>query len=298
MPSPLAQAVRLLQAGELVAFPTETVYGLGADAANPDAVAKIFAAKGRPADHPVIVHLPCSQAMENWAQDIPAMAWELAEYFWPGPLTLILKRQPWVPDAVTGGQNTVGLRVPGHPVALALLRAFAAAQSWEEDAQTTRDAAVRRLGEDLLEAAWAATEALYTGSIARSRTPGRRVIAVSGAEGSAWLRGELGRLVAVSRALAPWAPGFAVDLADTAMTESVTSFIAADGLDDDAQRNLVEPRLAHRHPLPGPFPRQHRLTPRRRQGPADQGNHLLGSSSGRAQAARTGRETQRKAQFW
>jgi tetratricopeptide (TPR) repeat protein len=95
-----------------------------------------------------------------------------------------------------------------------LLRAFAAAQSWEEDAQTTRDAAVRRLGEDLLEAAWAATEALYTGSIARSRTPGRRVIAVSGAEGSAWLRGELGRLVAVSRALAPWAPGFAVDLAE------------------------------------------------------------------------------------
>ncbi|WP_334156927.1 L-threonylcarbamoyladenylate synthase [Oryzomicrobium sp.] len=123
----LARAVALLKAGELVAFPTETVYGLGADAANAAAVAKIFAAKGRPADHPVIVHLPCSQAMENWAQDIPAVAWELAEYFWPGPLTLILKRQSWVPDAVTGGQDTVGLRVPGHPVALALLRAFAAA---------------------------------------------------------------------------------------------------------------------------------------------------------------------------
>lgn len=123
----LARAVELLKAGELVAFPTETVYGLGADAANAAAVAKIFVAKGRPSDHPVIVHLPCSQAMENWAQDIPAMAWELAEYFWPGPLTLILKRQPWVPDAVTGGQDTVGLRVPGHPVALALLRAFAAA---------------------------------------------------------------------------------------------------------------------------------------------------------------------------
>lgn len=123
----LARAVALLKAGELVAFPTETVYGLGADAANAAAVAKIFAAKGRPADHPVIVHLPCSQAMENWAQDIPALAWELAEYFWPGPLTLILKRQAWVPDAVTGGQDTVGLRVPGHPLALALLRAFAAA---------------------------------------------------------------------------------------------------------------------------------------------------------------------------
>ncbi len=95
-----------------------------------------------------------------------------------------------------------------------LLRAFAAAQSWEEDAQTTRDAAVRRLGDDLLEAAWAATETLYAGSIARSRRPERSVIAVSGAEGSAWLRGELGRLVAVSRALAPWDPAFVVDLVE------------------------------------------------------------------------------------
>ena len=123
----LDRAVALLKAGELVAFPTETVYGLGADAANPAAVAQIFAAKGRPSDHPVIVHLPCSEAIDAWAQDIPPVAWELAEYFWPGPLTLILKRQPWVPDAVTGGQDTVGLRVPGHPVALALLQAFARA---------------------------------------------------------------------------------------------------------------------------------------------------------------------------
>ncbi|QEL66037.1 putative translation factor [Oryzomicrobium terrae] len=125
--SEIERAVTLLKAGELVAFPTETVYGLGADAANPAAVAKIFAVKGRPADHPVIVHLPCSQSMEDWARDIPAVAWELAEYFWPGPLTLILKRQPYVPDAVTGGQDTVGLRVPGHPVALALLQAFSRA---------------------------------------------------------------------------------------------------------------------------------------------------------------------------
>lgn len=123
----LARAVALLQAGELVGIPTETVYGLGADAANPQAVARIFAAKGRPADHPLIVHVPGAGHLEHWARAIPDLAWELAEDFWPGPLTLILKRQPWVPDAVTGGQDTVGLRVPGHPLALSLLRAFAAA---------------------------------------------------------------------------------------------------------------------------------------------------------------------------
>ena len=117
-------AIELLQAGKLVAFPTETVYGLGADAANPEAVARIFAAKGRPADHPLIVHLPGAGYLERWAQDIPALAWELAEAFWPGPLTLILNRTPQVPYAVTGGQETVGLRMPAHPLALGLLRAF------------------------------------------------------------------------------------------------------------------------------------------------------------------------------
>ena len=122
-----AKAVALLQAGELVAFPTETVYGLGADAANPEAVAKIFAAKGRPADHPLIVHLAGAAYLDRWARDIPAAAWELAEAFWPGPLTLILKRAPEVPYAVTGGQETVGVRVPAHPVALELLRAYAQA---------------------------------------------------------------------------------------------------------------------------------------------------------------------------
>jgi L-threonylcarbamoyladenylate synthase len=120
------RAVDLLRAGELVAIPTETVYGLGADAANPAAVAKIFAAKGRPADHPLIVHLAGHDAVDHWAEQVPAVAWELMETFWPGPLTLILKKQAWVPDAVTGGQDTVGLRVPGHPVALELLRRFAA----------------------------------------------------------------------------------------------------------------------------------------------------------------------------
>ena len=115
----------MLRSGGLVAFPTETVYGLGADARNPDAVARIFAVKGRPQDHPVIVHIPGSEYLERWAREVPALAWALARGFWPGPLTLILKRAPGVPDAVTGGQDSVGLRVPSHPVAQALLRAFA-----------------------------------------------------------------------------------------------------------------------------------------------------------------------------
>ena len=123
----LEHAVQLLQHGELVAFPTETVYGLGADAANPAAVAKIFAAKGRPADHPLIVHLPGAAYLEQWARDVPQQAWDLAEAFWPGPLTLILQRAAGVPLAVTGGQETVGVRVPSHPLALALLRAYAQA---------------------------------------------------------------------------------------------------------------------------------------------------------------------------
>lgn len=120
----IERAAELLRAGELVAFPTETVYGLGADASNPQAVAKIFAAKGRPADHPLIVHIPDASHLERWARDVPEEARVLAAKFWPGALTLILRRQPGVPDAVTGGQDTVGLRVPNHPVALALLKTF------------------------------------------------------------------------------------------------------------------------------------------------------------------------------
>jgi L-threonylcarbamoyladenylate synthase len=114
----------LLQQGELVAFPTETVYGLGADAANPRAVQKIFTVKGRPADHPVIVHVASAAHFATWALAIPDVAYKLAEAFLPGPLTLILKRSGLVPDMVTGGQDTVGLRVPNHPVALEFLQAF------------------------------------------------------------------------------------------------------------------------------------------------------------------------------
>jgi len=120
----VAEAAALLKSGELVAFPTETVYGLGADASNAEAVAKIFKAKGRPADHPVIVHLTSAADIDAFAREIPDVARKLARQFWPGPLTLVLKRAASVPNAVTGGQDTVALRVPSHPVAQALLAAF------------------------------------------------------------------------------------------------------------------------------------------------------------------------------
>ena len=123
-PAELAKAAGVLRSGGLVAFPTETVYGLGADADNESAVARIFAAKQRPADHPLIVHLAQVDDIARWARDVPASAWRVAERFWPGPLTLILKRAPGVSGAVTGGQDTVGLRMPDHPVALDLLKAF------------------------------------------------------------------------------------------------------------------------------------------------------------------------------
>lgn len=123
-PALIAKAAAILKSGGLVAFPTETVYGLGADASSAAAVAKIFAAKGRPSDHPVIVHLASADQIADWAVDIPEEAWTLARKFWPGPMTLILKRASHVLDAVTGGQDTVGLRVPSHPVAHALLTAF------------------------------------------------------------------------------------------------------------------------------------------------------------------------------
>ncbi len=120
----IRRTVATLRAGGLVAFPTETVYGLGADASNPEAIKKVFAAKGRPRDHPLIVHLASSTQLTDWARDVPPAAHTLAQKFWPGPLTLILKRAPGVSDLVTGGQDTVALRVPSHPLAQALLKAF------------------------------------------------------------------------------------------------------------------------------------------------------------------------------
>lgn len=120
----LDEALAALRRGEAIGLPTETVYGLAADASSAAAVRRIFALKGRPADHPLIVHVAGAEALDAWARDIPPAARTLAAACWPGPLTLILRKQPDVPDEVTGGQPTVGLRCPDHPLALELLRAF------------------------------------------------------------------------------------------------------------------------------------------------------------------------------
>ena len=124
MSSEVRRAAQILRAGGLVAFPTETVYGLGADASSETAVARLYQVKRRPADHPVIVHFQKPHHAFRWARDLPWAAAELAEKYWPGPLTMILKRSGRAKDFVTGGQDTVGLRVPSHPVAQALLKEF------------------------------------------------------------------------------------------------------------------------------------------------------------------------------
>ena len=123
----MVDAAANLLAGNLVAFPTETVYGLGADACNAEAVARIYSVKGRPTDHPLIVHVASMDALGDWAADVPGYAISLARDFWPGPMTLIMKRSELAGDYVTGRQDTVGVRVPDHPVALGLLQAFARA---------------------------------------------------------------------------------------------------------------------------------------------------------------------------
>ena len=123
-PKVIARAADILSAGGLVAFPTETVYGLGADAGNGDAIRRLYAVKGRPAGHPVIVHLAEVAQMSGWAREVTMVAEKIAHAFWPGPLTLILRRASGVSDAVTGGQDTVGLRIPSHRIAHALLECF------------------------------------------------------------------------------------------------------------------------------------------------------------------------------
>ena len=120
----LLTAAHALKSGRLVAFPTETVYGLGADAENEAAVARIYQAKGRPADHPLIVHIAGKAQIADWAKTVPAYASALADLYWPGPMTLVLERSKLAKDFVTGSQDSVGLRVPNHPVALELLNEF------------------------------------------------------------------------------------------------------------------------------------------------------------------------------
>ena len=120
----IKKAAQALKDGHLVAFPTETVYGLGADATNENAVSRVYSVKARPTDHPLIVHISSINQLGKWAIDIPEYAIKLAEEFWPGPMTLILKRSEFAKDFITGGQENVGVRVPSHPVALALLSEF------------------------------------------------------------------------------------------------------------------------------------------------------------------------------
>jgi L-threonylcarbamoyladenylate synthase len=122
--STLKEAANSLKQGNLVAFPTETVYGLGADATNKSAVARIYDVKGRPTGHPLIVHISSINNLDKWAQQIPEYAITLARTFWPGPMTLILPRTELAKDFITGGQDNVGIRVPSHPVALSLLKEF------------------------------------------------------------------------------------------------------------------------------------------------------------------------------
>ncbi len=155
----MASAAKRLIAGDLVAFPTETVYGLGADASNSKAVARIYSVKGRPNDHPLIVHIASMDRMGDWASEVPEYAIALARNFWPGPMTLVLKRSELAGDFVTGGQDTVGVRVPDHVVALALLEAFEkaggkgvaapSANRFGHVSPTTADAVVEELGDYL-----------------------------------------------------------------------------------------------------------------------------------------------------
>jgi L-threonylcarbamoyladenylate synthase len=151
----IVRAADALRAGRLVAFPTETVYGLGADASSRAAVRRLFAVKGRPPDHPVIVHLGRPEQVGDWADHVPESAATLADACWPGPLTLVLARAPHVPDAVTGGLDTVGLRVPDQPVALALLREFGggvaapSANRFGRVSPTTADDVRADLGDDV-----------------------------------------------------------------------------------------------------------------------------------------------------
>jgi L-threonylcarbamoyladenylate synthase len=155
----MASAAKHLIAGDLVAFPTETVYGLGADASNSAAVAKIYSVKGRPNDHPLIVHIASMDRMGDWASEVPEYAIALARNFWPGPMTLVLKRSELAGDFVTGGQDTVGVRVPDHVVALALLEAFErsggkgvaapSANRFGHVSPTTADAVVEELADYL-----------------------------------------------------------------------------------------------------------------------------------------------------
>ncbi|HKI65374.1 MAG TPA: L-threonylcarbamoyladenylate synthase [Burkholderiales bacterium] len=207
------RAVEILRAGGLVAFPTETVYGLGADASSEAALKKLYAVKGRPAGHPVIVHFASADEAFAWAREVPEAARRLAARFWPGPLTLILKRSARAGDFVTGGQDTVGLRVPSHPVAQALLSEFGsgvAAPSANRFGRVspTRAAHVREdLGEDVDLVLEGGDSEVGIESTIVDLSRGRAVLLRHGAITPAMLEQALGAAVAAADAGAPRASG-------------------------------------------------------------------------------------------
>jgi len=209
----LRRAAEILRAGGLVAFPTETVYGLGADASSEAALKKLYAVKGRPAGHPVIVHFASADEAFAWAREVPEAARRLAARFWPGPLTLILKRSARAGDFVTGGQDTVGLRVPSHPVAQALLSEFGsgvAAPSANRFGRVspTRAAHVREdLGEDVDLVLEGGDSEVGIESTIVDLSRGRAVLLRHGAITPAMLEQALGAAVAAADAGAPRAAG-------------------------------------------------------------------------------------------
>jgi L-threonylcarbamoyladenylate synthase len=207
------RAAEILRAGGLVAFPTETVYGLGADASSDKAMRRLYAAKRRPADHPVIVHFASAEAAFAWAREVPAAARKLAARFWPGPLTLILKRSALARDFVTGGQDTIGLRVPSHPVAQALLKAFGSgvaapsANRFGRLSPTTAAHVRADLGGevDLVLEGGASEIGIESTIVDLSR--GRPVLLRPGHIGARELEQALGEVLAPADAAAPRAPG-------------------------------------------------------------------------------------------
>lgn len=202
----VARAGALLRAGRLVGLPTETVYGLAADGLNERAVAQIFKVKGRPERHPVILHLSSPQEIDWYGQDVPDQARMLAQAFWPGPLTMILRRRSLVPDAVTGGLSTVGLRVPRHPVALAVLRdlgrplAAPSANRFGRVSPTRREHVIKDLGSEVelvleggsCEVGVESTIVDLTGDVPRLLRPGSVTVEDMASRASVFVQGDDG----------------------------------------------------------------------------------------------------------
>jgi L-threonylcarbamoyladenylate synthase len=229
----IARAAERLRAGELVAFPTETVYGLGADASDPAAVRRIFAAKGRPADHPVIVHLAEATHVERWAREFPDGAKRLAHAFWPGPLTLILPRAAHVAELVTAGQDNVGLRVPSHPVAHKLLAAFGggvaapSANRFGRISPTTARHVADDLGDAVAMILDGGSCAIGIESTIVAFTGGDPALLRPGGIGAVDLARVLGRTIAAPDAHAPRAPG---TLASHYAPKTPATLVAANAL--------------------------------------------------------------------